>query len=105
MTEAVQEQTWKIEALEQYSRRDYIKLYGIPPAPLNRSENVNDIVIDVCKKMDVNIDDKDSVSHQLPRKLNPIIVKFVHLDTTNVVVQSMSKLKDCSESKLFFFVT
>ena len=74
----VQSQQWGLDALEQYSRRDNVKIFGVPEAAQSVSEDTNQVVIDLGKKIGVDIAPQDiSVSHRVrgggdgPRQLWP----------------------------------
>lgn len=90
--------------LEQYSRREYAEIQGIPLPPRGKREDTHKIVIKVGDLMGVDINANDfSVSHRLPisqkykgkRSLLPsIIVKFVRRDTKELFYRAPKKLKD-----------
>ena len=91
------ELSWKIDDLEQYSRRDNIKITGLedkaPESP-SASSDTNRIVIDTCKLMDVDITENDiSTSHWLPGKKPMLIAKFTRRDIKKRIMQSKKKLK------------
>ena len=66
MKSAIQSQKWEMDALEQYSRRDNIKIFGIAEPAQNGEENTNQIVMDLGKKVGVAIFPGDiSVSHRV----------------------------------------
>ena len=78
--------------LEQYTRRECLKIKGIPLPTRSKREDTNNIVIKVADKVGVRIVEEDiSVSHRLPMSKSykgqgrttqtaPIIVKFVRRD-------------------------
>lgn len=72
--------------LQQYSRRDCMEVRGIP---FRKDENTNNIIQEVAKLMNVDIEENDiSTSHRLPvsskfkgkNAIPPLIVKFVRRD-------------------------
>lgn len=86
------------EALEQYSRRNSLRIYGIPKT---KTENTDEIVMDLCKnKLNINVSSSviDS-SHRLPGKEGahpPLIVKFVSRNIKNLIFANKKKLKGSS---------
>jgi hypothetical protein len=80
----------------QYSRRDTLEIAGIPVC---KDEDTNDIVCNIGKLVDVDIEDDDiSVSHRLPGdKYNnshvpAIIVKFVRRDLRDELYKARKSL-------------
>ena len=59
MEEKVKQLTDSCDEMEQYSRRDCIKIKGIPLPAIGKAENTNNIVIELSKRMGVNIDEKN----------------------------------------------
>ena len=93
--EEVQAQKFELDKLEQYGRRDNIKIFGIPP---EENENTNQLVVDLAADIGVSISSNDiSVSHRLPGGRNdrpkPIIVKFVRRDTKSSIMKRKKELK------------
>lgn len=83
------------EHLEQYSRRNSLRIYGIPK---NTNENTDEIVINLCRdKFNINIStDMIDCSYRLPGKEgahSPIIVKFVSWNTKKLIYANKKKLK------------
>ena len=99
----VQSNQFEIDRLEQYSRKENIKIYGIAE---QERENTNDIVINLAKELGVGIDAHDiSVSHRLPGpkgKPRPIIVKFTRRDVKNEIMKKKKVLKGKSTFKDVF---
>ena len=88
--------------MEQYSRRECVKIQGIP---VSEQEDTNKIVMKMGELMGIEIKKDDiSVSHRLPtshkykgKKTVPaIIVKFVRRDAKEML------LKDCTTCDLGF---
>ena len=80
---ALQSQAFKLDRLAQYSRRENVRLHGIPETA---DENTNDVVIALASDMGVHIDEHDiCISHRLQKSRSmqerPIIVRFVRRDT------------------------
>jgi hypothetical protein len=86
---------WRIDANEQYSRRDNIRITGIAP-PENEDDewpSTNEIVTETCEKMGIKITDQDiSTSHWLPSKKPTIIAKFVRRDTKAEIMRKKKNL-------------
>ena len=81
----------KVDALEQYGRRQNLEIVGVP---LKEGENTNEIAIEVAKMLNVSLTpDQISTSHRLqtrPKPTNsepaaspPIIVRFLSRDVRN----------------------
>lgn len=90
------EQAYKtIDSLEQYSRRNSLRIYGLP---LVSNENTDDTVIRFCKeKLQLEIK-KEMIdySHRLGKDENrskPLLVKFVNRNIKNEIYRKKSKLK------------
>lgn len=86
----------KIDTLEQYSRRNNLRLYGIPNKP---GENTDELVMQVCKeKLNIDITSHDiDCSHRLNVSSQksgpkPIIVKFVRRNIRNKISENKRKL-------------
>ncbi|KAI4461425.1 l1 transposable element-related [Holotrichia oblita] len=84
-----------IDALEQYSRRNNLRVYGIPETA---SENTNDIISSLCKnKFGLEIPSSSiDCSHRLGKVENgsrPILVKFCNRDVKQQIYNNKRKLK------------
>ena len=56
----------KIDEVEQYDRRQNLELQGVP---MTKNEDVMKIMLDLIKKLDVDIEEEDiSIAHRLPQK-------------------------------------
>lgn len=97
---AFQRQKLEIDRLEQYSRRDSIRISGVPE---ERQENTNEKVIKVVSDLGLSIQPSDiSVSHRLgPYNGNsnnvrprPIIAKFVRRDIKTQICRNKKKIKN-----------
>ena len=80
---ALQSQAFELDRLAQYSRRENVRLHGIPETA---DENTNDVVIALASDMGVHIDEHDiCISHRLQKSRSmqerPTIVRFVRRDT------------------------
>ena len=91
---------FEIDRLEQYSRRDSVRVCGIAETD---NENTNDIVVRVAKDMGVVISPNDiSVSHRVggPRrgrnsdKPRPILAKFVRREFTSQIMYRKKNLRE-----------
>ena len=80
----VQTNSFEIDRLEQYCRKDNIEVIGFPE---EEDENCVDIVKSLGEDIGVTIEDADiSTAHRVKSKGrhgNPIIVRFVRRDTTD----------------------
>ena len=91
---------FEIDRLEQYSRRDSVRVCGIAETD---NENTNDIVVRVAKDMGVVISPNDiSVSHRVggPRrgrtsdKPRPILAKFVRREFKSQIMYRKKNLRE-----------
>ena len=95
----LQTQHFDLDRQEQYSRKDSVRIYGIPEAEDERE--TNDIVVKLAKDIGVNITTADlSVSHRLGRrgrggKPRTIIAKFVRRQCKTDVMRNKKRLRDC----------
>ena len=91
LTDKVLQDTEKIDAVEQYGRRQNLEMVGVP---MEEGEDTNKIVIEVAKLLQVELTpDQISTSHRLPTKRKqssnelhpspPIIVRFISRDIRN----------------------
>lgn len=83
------------DELEQYSRLNSLRIFGVPEKP---GECTDQVVKDLCKeKLNINISTSDiDCSHRLPGKEpyhKPIIVKFVTRNIKKLVYSKKSSLK------------
>ena len=89
---------------EQYSRRDCIRISGIPETPNNM--NTDAVVADLCKDIGVFLDSKDiDRSHRVCReggsKPRQIIVKFATYRIRQNVYKARSKLKSAGHADVY----
>ena len=92
---AIQSQAFDVDRLAQYSRRENVRLHGVPETA---GENTDDVVIGIAHDMGVDISSNDiSVSHRLPKsrtmKERPIIVKFVRRNTKTALMMNKKTLR------------
>lgn len=92
----------KIDKLEQYSRRNNLRVYGIKEG---QGEKTNELLCKIFKdKLDVNIMDYNiDRSHRLPNRnmsrgnkgtfCAPIIIKFNNYDVKDAVYKNKSRFK------------
>ena len=76
---SVQSNRFEIDRLEQYSRRDNLKLVGVPE---RQNEDCVQLVKEVASDLGINFQDQEIIStaHRLKsrsKRGNPIIVRFV----------------------------
>ena len=95
-----------LEKQEQYSRRQCLRVYGIPESP---QENTDQAILDLAAKMGVNLDSRDidrshritpkrqvtqSENQQPHSKPKAIIVKFARYNARNMMYAAKSRLKN-----------
>lgn len=101
----VQHQRSEQDKLEQYSRIDNVKIFGLEE---NENEILEDKIIELGKVAGVEMKKEDiSVCHRLPRGRGghrPTIVKFVRRTTKANLMQSKQKLKGNPQYKDVFIV-
>ena len=100
----VQSQNFEIDRLEQYSRRENIRVFGVAETA---DELTNDVIVKVAADMGVVITERDiSVSHRIGKKTGtkprPIIAKFVRRDTKTAIMRSKRNLKGLDAYKSVF---
>jgi hypothetical protein len=84
----------KLDSCDQYSRSNTLEIYGIPEL---KNENTPQIVVDVCKALDVDIKEEAlDICHRLKKQNNRptsgIIVRFVRrFDKERVLQQRRIK--------------
>ena len=91
----VQTLNFDIDRLQQYSRRENVRVFGIAEIA---DEKTNDIIVKVAGDMGVDITERDiSVSHRIGKKMGtkprPIIAKFVRRDTKTAIMRNKRNLK------------
>ncbi|KAH3771300.1 hypothetical protein DPMN_172614 [Dreissena polymorpha] len=69
-----------VDSSEQYSRRNNVRIFGIPESPESK-KSTDDIVIKLCNTLNVDvsvneIDRSHRTGNRGGRKPRPIIVKF-----------------------------
>ena len=83
------------EALEQYNRRDNLKVFGMTEDP---AENTIEKVISLCSHIDAKVEERDiSIAHRLPTRngrVKPIIVKFSRRVAKIDVMRNKKKLRE-----------
>ena len=74
----IQKHNWKLDAFEQYCRRESIKNIGLAePAP-GVVEDTTELVVETCRKIGVDVSRHDiSVCHRMPGRAKAVIAKFV----------------------------
>lgn len=87
--------TSNIQDLEQYSRRNSVRIFGVPE---EEGENTNKLVSDLCNNIGVQVVDSDidrshRVGKRVGNKPRAIIVKFNKYCTKSSVCKSRKKLK------------
>ncbi len=89
-----EEVTVKLDEREQYSRRNNLRIFGVPES---ESENTDELVVDVAKKMGVQLSELSiDRSHRIGKKgpqPRPIIVKLVRYNTRAELFRAKRNLK------------
>ncbi|KAK9685344.1 hypothetical protein QE152_g38115 [Popillia japonica] len=85
----------KLDDLEQYSRANSVRIYGLPES---EHENITEKVISVCKdKLGIMVNkEMIDICHRLRHNeqgSRPVIVKFCSKDLRNKIFDSKKKLK------------
>ena len=101
---ALQSQAFELDRLAQYSRRENVRLHGVPETA---DENTNDVVIAIASDMGVHIDERDiCISHRLQKsrsmKERPIIVRFVRRDTKTALMKKKKTLRNIDHHRNTF---
>ena len=101
---ALQSQAFELDRLAQYSRRENVRLHGIPETA---DENTNDVVIALASDMGVHIDEHDiCISHRLQKSRSmqerPIIVRFVRRDTKIDMMRKKKTLRTIDQYRNTF---
>ncbi|KAI4464978.1 l1 transposable element-related [Holotrichia oblita] len=95
MQEELDRSNSRLDQLEQYSRLDSVRLFGLPE---KSNENITEEVISILStKLKLNIKHEDiSICHRLNARedgIKPVIIKFVRKSTKNEVYNAKSRLK------------
>lgn len=95
LSEMKKETSISKDQLEQYSRMNSLRIFGIPE---NKEESTDSIVVNLCnEKLGLNISTNDiDCSHRLPLKEGshrPIIVKFCRRTIKDLIFRNKRKLK------------
>ena len=92
-----------VDAQEQYSRKDSIRMHGIPLAKDETNHQLENTVLEVINLLDVNVGREDiSITHRLKETKkgdHPIIVKFCSRRAKDLVYTNKKKLKDIDGKK------
>ena len=101
----VQIQHFAQDRLEQYSRRESVRIYGIPESTEGEAtrEDTNEIVLKIATKIGANITSQYvSVIHRIGRRVRgnkprPIIAKFVRRDCKSDMMRCKKKMRQMTE--------
>uniref|UniRef100_A0A8D9B0F7 FP protein C-terminal domain-containing protein n=1 Tax=Cacopsylla melanoneura TaxID=428564 RepID=A0A8D9B0F7_9HEMI len=91
---------WKMNEMEQYSRRSNVQINNIPPVA---NEDIGKILCEMGKKIGVNLDYNVDIqaAHRVPSQREnskPIIVKFTNRTKRDEFLVAAKKSKlDCSQ--------
>ena len=94
----VVENRFNIDKMEQYSRKDNVRISNLPD-PHDSDEDTNQLVVKLAKDLGVEITERDiSTSHRLGKNsvtyCRPVIVKFCRRDTKMKIMMKRKLLKD-----------
>ena len=90
--------------LEQYTRKNYVEIHGVPESAYTSTEEVV-LKLAAAVNVDVTVEDIE-ISHKLNRKgVKPIIVKFQNHKVKSRLYKARTKLKNVRVSDLFPFST
>ena len=96
----VQTQNFELDKLEQYSRKENIKVFGLDE---REGEDTNEMIVKLASDIGIQISQSDiSVSHRLPGprgKPRPIIAKFVRRDTKSLIMKNKKNLNSNPQYK------
>lgn len=94
------------DKLEQYSRRETLRISGIDEKAGEREEDLVKEVVGIAKSIGVEIKDEDiSVTHRADRPAQngtsprPVLCKFISRRVKDKLVKNRAKLKDIPEAK------
>ena len=90
----------KIDDLEQFNRRNFVRISGVPESGINNTEDTTDVVVNLVAKTGVQIATTDIEHSYRIGKRNkddknvkrPIIVKFANYATKKLSLKSKKKL-------------
>lgn len=87
-----------MDELEQYTRNKNIQIDGIPP---KKDEDLRNIVIDIGKKIEIEINKSDiDAIHRIPTRSTkmpePIVVQFMSRQMRESMVQKGKEKKICT---------
>lgn len=103
---AVRRLTYENDRLQQYTRRDSVRVFGIPSATGETAEQAEEKALKVFKDAGAHISKDDiAVAHRAGREhrgSRPILVKFVSRRQRNVVMKAKKSLKSKEEYKRVF---
>ena len=90
---------YETDRLEQYSRRETIRINGVPSDVGDEEEKLTEYVIELGNSLGVKIEDRDiSVTHRVgkpsPGVSRPVLCKFVSRKTRDVLMRNKKKLKN-----------
>lgn len=88
------------DALEQYTRKNSLKIHGVPESAYT---SIEEVVFKLAEALNVDINPNDvEISHKLHRKgIKPIIVKFQSHKVKARMYKERAKLKHVSISDLY----
>ena len=99
---------FKLDALEQYGRRENLRIYGVPETN-NNNDDGEDVVLRIAKFLQIDLQGMDiQRAHRLgkktkniERKPRPVIARFVSFKKRNEILFAKSKLKNSADFKTY----
>ena len=99
----------KLDALQQYGRRENLRIYGVPETN-NNNDDGEDVVLRIAKFLQIDLQGMDiQRAHRLgkktkniERKPRPVIARFASFKKRNEILFAKSKLKNSAEFQNVF---
>ena len=102
---------FKLDALDQYSPRENLRIYGVPETN-NNNDDGEDVVLRIAKFLQIDLQGMYIYiqrAHRLgkktnnkERKLRPVIARFVSFKKRNEILSAKCKLKNSAEFQNVF---
>ena len=100
---------FKLDALEQYDRRENLRIYCVPKTNINNDDG-EDVVLRIAKFLQIDLQGMDiqrahrlgKKSKNIERKPRPVIARFVSFKKRNEILFAKSKLKNSAEFQNVF---
>ena len=103
LKQAVNLQVFKLDELDQYGRRENIRIHGVPES-FDTKDDGESVVLNIANELNIKIKTEDiQRAHRLGRirpnasKPRPVIVRFISYKMRNEFLYSKSTLKNSEE--------